>query len=120
MFDETSCVANETIYKGDQYQVFQQQKSTLHVMIYDDDQNITNDGFDLKQSFSRTLWNAHSATSAIDRLFQIKSITFIINLLHGCHGDLLFHLAAHSRAFTSHLQKRNNQDFLETTKVGID
>ena len=50
------------------------------MMIYDDDQNITNNGFDLKQSFSRILWSVHSATSAIDRLFQIKSIriTFII------------------------------------------
>ena len=57
-------------------------------MIYDDDQNITNDGFDLKQSFSRTLWNVHSATSAIDRLFQKKRIPFLIHLLHGCHGDL--------------------------------
>ena len=82
----------------------------------------TNDGFDLKQYFSRILWNVHSATSVIDRFFQIKSIwiTLIIHLLHGCHGDLLFHLAAHSRAFTSHLQERNNQDFLDTTKVGID
>ena len=81
-----------------------------------------NDGFHLKQSFSRIHWNVHSATSAIDRLFQIKSIliTFIFHLLHGCHGDLLFHLSAHSRAFTSHLQQRNNQDFLDTTKVGID
>ena len=52
------------------------------MMIYDDDQNITNNGFDLKQSFSRILWSVHSATSAIDRLFQIKSIwiTFLIHL----------------------------------------
>ena len=59
-------------------------------MIYDDDQNITNNGFDLKQSFSRIHCNVHSATSAIDRLFQIKSIwiPFIIYQLHGCHGDL--------------------------------
>ena len=60
------------------------------MMIYDDDQNITNNGFDLKQSFSRILWSVHSATSAIDRLFQIKSIwiPFMIYQLHGCHGDL--------------------------------